>query len=98
MDYAHSSSTCRKASTPTGSTWRLLDKHTVTVRVKTISLRNCMLVSRAGEFASGECADQHQQTRLGQVEVRQHRTRPAKLKPRMDEQIRLAAHCAQRPS
>jgi len=49
-----------------------------------------MLISRQDKLAARKSAHQHQQTRLRQVKIGQHRIRPLKLEPGPNEKIRLA--------
>ena len=47
----------------------LLNKHAISVGVEAVSLGNAMVVSPEDIFLSRQGADQHQECRLGQVEV-----------------------------
>ena len=47
----------------------LYDKHTIAVRVKAILLRNRVPVRLQSQFSAREGANQHQKTRLRQVEI-----------------------------
>src|SRR3954462_9834011 len=49
-----------------------------------------MLVARDDIFFSAEGAYQHEQRRLGQVEIRQHCTDDPEIKSRIDEQVSFA--------
>ena len=66
-------------------------EHAISVREEAIAFGDGVLVSAVHVMASGEGADQHQQRRSWQVEVRQQRADRAKLKSGIDEDTGLSA-------
>src|SRR5437868_13801317 len=50
---------------------RLLHKHAITVRIEPVILLDCMSVRLEHAAGASECANQHQQSRLRQMEVGQ---------------------------
>src|SRR5262249_938719 len=64
--------------------------HAIPVRKKPVSLRDRMLVGAENVLPPGECRNQHQQSGLRQMEIRQQSPNHAELKSRIDKDARLA--------
>src|SRR5207245_9809330 len=74
-----------------GNLWfqpRSRDEHGVTVGVEEVSLPDRGLVGGEDVFAAGEGADEHQEGRAGEVEVRQQGVRRMELEAWRDEDVR----------
>src|SRR4030095_3088875 len=69
---------------------RSYDQHAISITVEAIPVTDGFLVRAKNEFASGKRAYQHQQSRAGQVEIRQKTINNSKREWRMDEQTGLA--------
>src|SRR4051794_8979050 len=69
----------------------LSDEHAVPVAKEAIAFGNRVAVGGENALATGKRADQHEQARLGQVEVSEQRGYHAKTKAGRDEYLGLAA-------
>src|ERR1039458_2649422 len=69
----------------------LLHEHAIAVEIKSIARRNRVLVSLQNEFLASQGADQHEQSGLREMEVRQKRIDDAKAVPGINKRGRLAS-------
>src|ERR1700692_1000671 len=69
----------------------LLHEHAVSVRIESISRVDRMSISAHNQFLPSQCAHQHQQAGLRQVEIRQQRIHHAKPVAGINEYVCLAA-------
>src|SRR5437763_6965549 len=80
---------------PTTSSWgacstRSFHEHAVPVRIEAVALCNRVVISAEDVFCSAQGADQHQQSGLRQVEVRQESIDDQELVSGIDEQVGIA--------
>src|ERR1035437_771098 len=66
------------------------NEHAIAVAEEAVSLLDGVGVGGEDSFASGECGNQHEQARLGQVEVGQHGVDQLELEAGGDEDFRRA--------
>src|ERR1700730_14960534 len=69
---------------------RSRQKHRVSITEKTVARANCVLISREHLVLSRECAHEHQQRGLRQMEVRQKSIGHLEVKARTDEESGFA--------
>src|SRR6185437_7630619 len=65
-------------------------QHAITIRIKPIPFLNRIVVRSQNIFFAAEGTNQHQQSRLRQMEIGQERTRHPEIETRINEQISLA--------
>src|ERR1700730_1830510 len=69
---------------------RLRQEHRISIAEKPISRAHCMLVSREHGILTGECAHEHEQCGLREMEVGEQRIDDLEIEARTDEQAGFA--------